>query len=207
MNEDRAAFASRSSRLAGSFPVTALVALLLLACAPTTPAKSVRTLEAKHVSTPAGVSIASACTPTGPELCFNAIDDNCNGVIDEGCGVGTGLLQFTIAWSEPKADVDLLVTDPAGDRVSEANRSAPSGLRLDHDCPSEGCNGQNIENIFFDGADPPRGHYGVEIKLTDPHDAAVPIRVRFGARIGSHVFSAEVELARADDRKVFAFEL
>jgi len=46
-----------------------------------------------------------ACTPTGPELCFNATDDNCNGIIDEGCGLRTGLVQFAIAWDEPKADV------------------------------------------------------------------------------------------------------
>jgi hypothetical protein len=192
----------RSWLLGGS-----LFILQAFGCAPTAPAKAPVALEPKHVSTPAGVSLVSACTPTGPELCFNAIDDNCNGVIDEGCGIGTGLLQFTIAWGEPKADVDLLVTDPAGDRVSEANRSAPSGLRLDHDCPSEGCNGQNIENIFFEATEPPRGHYGVEIKLVDPHDAPLPVRVRFSARIGSRVLSAELELARADDRKLFSFEL
>ena len=54
---------------------------------------------------PEDAALDTACTPTGPELCFNAIDDNCNGVIDEGCGVQTGLLQFAIAWSEEAADV------------------------------------------------------------------------------------------------------
>ena len=187
--------------------------LLLLvgavACGPAAP--PAKTAEADivptHVYTPAGVSLISACTPTGPELCFNAVDDNCNGVIDEGCGIGTGLLQFTIAWPEAKADVDLIVTEPSGDRVSESNRASSGGLRLDRDCPGEGCNGQNIENVFYEGSDPPKGHYTVEIKLTDPHEAPLPIRVRFGARVGSRVFGADLELSHADERKMFAFEL
>src|SRR5262245_972176 len=58
--------------------------------------------------------LREACVPTGPERCWNARDDNCNGIMDEGCGVSTGLVQFMIAWDAPTADVDLLVTDPKG---------------------------------------------------------------------------------------------
>ena len=36
------------------------------------------------VSLSEGAGLESTCTPTGPEICFNAKDDNCNGVIDEG---------------------------------------------------------------------------------------------------------------------------
>jgi len=32
----------------------------------------------------------------GPEICGNAIDDNCNGIIDEGCGLRTGKVQFEV---------------------------------------------------------------------------------------------------------------
>ena len=153
-----------------------------------------------------------ACTPTGPEQCFNAVDDNCNGIIDEGCGVGTGVLQFTIAWGDNPADVDLVVTDPTGARVFEGNRSLATGLRLDRDCPgppngAEGCNGQNIENVFFDGQEPLRGRYLVEIKLTDLRGAPSPVNVRFGARVGSRSFGADVALSVGDDKKAFTFDL
>jgi hypothetical protein len=192
---------------------SALVAILasasLFSCGPATqPAKAAEAnITPAHIATPPGVALVSACTPTGPELCFNAIDDNCNGIIDEGCGVGTGLLQFTVAWSESRADVDLVVTDPAGDHVSENSRSAPSGLHLDRDCPSDGCNGQNVENVFLEGLDPPHGHYAVEIKLVKANGESLPIRVRLGARLGSRSYGADVILAQPEDRKLFGFDL
>jgi hypothetical protein len=164
-------------------------------------------VEAKRFTAPPDVELVMACTPTGPELCFNAIDDNCNGVIDEGCGVGTGVLQFTIAWSEPLADVDLMVTDPGGTRVFEGNRGSPSGLHLDRDCPGDGCGGQNIENIFFEGLDPPRGSYRVEVRLADLKGAQAPVHVRLGARIGARTYGADLLLSGTDERKVFPVEL
>ena len=79
-------------------------------------------------------------------------------------------------------DVDLMVTDPGGTRVFEGNRGSTAGLHLDRDCPGDGCGGQNIENIFFDGLDPPRGSYRVEVRLADLKGAQAPVHVRFGAR-------------------------
>ena len=171
-----------------------------------------KVVVAKNVETK-GLELQMACMPTGPELCFNAIDDNCNGVIDEGCGVGTGVLQFTVAWGDSPADVDLVVTDPNGGRVYEGNRNAPSGLRLDKDCPGDdGCHGQNIENVFLDGLDPPKGKYQVEVRLTELRGAETPVKVRLGARVGSRTFGAELLLKpgsdkSGDDKKSFTFEL
>jgi hypothetical protein len=111
-----------------------------------------------------------ACTPSGPELCFNATDDNCNGIIDEGCGLHTGLVQFAAAWDEARADVDLRVFDPSGELV-EVGRPARSGLVKERDCPGRNndCHGQNLENVYLSDGD--------------------PVRVTFGARVGPKTYS------------------
>ena len=186
-------------------------AISLVACGPSTLAKSeAKELVPVHLTASEGTKLVSACTPTGPELCFNAVDDNCNGVIDEGCGVCTGDLQFTIAWGDSAANVDLLVTDPSGAVVDTQHRATASGLTLDHDCPSDKdpCNGQNIENVCRNGADPPKGLYVVKLKLVDLMGAAAPVLVRFGGRVGSRSFGADTELSRAGEEKtILSYEL
>ena len=149
-----------------------------------------------------GVVVERACTPTGPELCFNAVDDNCNGIIDEGCGVHTGIVQFTIAWDKPGADVDLNVTDPNGELV-EVGRVAQSGLVKERDCPGrhDACHGQNMENVYLEEGDPLRGLYRVRIRLEKLGGEDPPIRVRFGARVGPKTYSAELELDRPEQER------
>jgi tRNA (guanosine-2'-O-)-methyltransferase len=167
-------------------------------------------LDASNLSAPQGTELVQACTPTGPELCFNAIDDNCNGVIDEGCGEDTGLLQFTIAWGASPADVNLAVATPTGERIpSEHSRATEGGFRASRDCPGDdGCGGQSVENVSFGGLEPPRGHYSVEIVLGDLRGAETPVKVRFGARLGARVVGFDVDLTPGDDaRKSFAFDL
>lgn len=148
-----------------------------------------------HLVVVPGTVLEAACTPTGKELCFNAKDDNCNGVVDEGCGVNTGILQFTIAWGDSPADVDLIVTDPVGNKVYEGARSSKGGLVLDKDCPDEsGCHGQNIENIYFPGPEPPKGKYKVEVVLKELRGAPSPVDVRLGVRVGAQTFGAVLHL-------------
>jgi tRNA (guanosine-2'-O-)-methyltransferase len=189
----------------------ASVGLWLGACGPAAPAKAPEAkVSVTNVSAPPGTTVVQTCTPSGPELCFNAIDDNCNGVVDEGCGVQTGLLQFTIAWSASQADVNLVLTTPAGEHVpNERTRSTASGFHLDRDCPADdGCNGQNVENVYFDGIEPPHGHYTVDVVLADLHGADPPIKVRFGARLGNRTVGFDVELSPGDDaKKTFAFDV
>lgn len=192
--------------------LTALAATLVaVACGPSSPPSSPgANLSAKNLSAPPGVVVTAACTPTGPELCFNANDDNCNGVIDEGCGVGTGVLQFMIAWGDSPADVDISVLDPNAARVSrEGTRTTPSGLSLEKNCPDDGCHQQNAENIYFDGTEPVRGRYVVEVKLVDPRGAELPVKVHLSARVGSRTWAMDLALqpGQGQDRLGFSFDL
>jgi tRNA (guanosine-2'-O-)-methyltransferase len=196
----------RTDRVVGLCVLAAVAA-----CGPSAPGVAApgANVVAKNVSASEGVVVSSACVPTGPEICFNAVDDNCNGVIDEGCGSQTGVLQFMIAWGDSPADVDLLVTDPGGARVSKTNRTVTSGLQYEKNCPEEGCHGQNVENVFFEGNEPPRGRYVVEVKLADPKGADLPVKVHLSARVGSRTYAMDLAMApsQGQDRLGFSFEL
>lgn len=152
--------------------------------------------------------LTSVCVTTGPESCFDATDDNCNGIIDEGCGVETGPVQFAIAWEPAKADVDLRVTDPAGE-LAEVGRPLSSGLTKQRDCPGRNneCRGKNLENVFLDAPEPLRGKYGVRIVLESLGGESPPVRVRFGARVGPRTYTQEIFLERSEAVHVAEFTL
>jgi hypothetical protein len=178
----------------------------LVATAPKKPSPVGGETRAIRLDAFAGAVIERSCASSGPELCFNARDDNCNGVIDEGCGVSTGVVQFAIAWDEETAQVDLLVSDPAGVSI-ETGVVADSGLMKERDCP-EGCYGQNLENVFLAGDRPPmRGRYEVKVRLTEAGDAVPPVRVVLGARVGSRSYALEMDLEYVGDERWFAVEL
>ncbi len=111
--------------------------------------------DVRDVQVSEGVGLEVACAPTGVELCFDARDNNCNGVIDEGCGLRTGILQFTIAWEAAEADVDLNVYDPAARSARRgATASGLEGPRLP--ARRRQCQGQNVENVFLAEGEPAR---------------------------------------------------
>ncbi len=155
-----------------------------------------------------GAVIHQACTPTGSERCFDARDDNCNGIIDEGCGLNTGLVQFVIAWERAGADVDLNVTDPNGELI-DVGRAFDSGLVKENDCPGKAnaCHGQNVENVYLESGDPLRGRYRVAVRLEKLGGENPPIRVTLGARVGPKTYQVEVVLERVEEEQVIVVEL
>ena len=79
-----------------------------------------------NVSVPTGVTvIQQQCVQGSAEQC-NGLDDNCNGVIDEGCGYQTGNIQITAAWNSP-SDIDLHVLDPMGEEIVYWGGQPPPG--------------------------------------------------------------------------------
>jgi hypothetical protein len=167
-------------------------------------------VDIKEMTVPEGVGLETTCTPTGPEICFDARDNNCNGLIDEGCGLHTGILQFVIAWEAPEADVDLNVTDPAGDLAHTGGDPTTAGLVKDRDCPHAGeCQGQNVENVFLSEGEPRKGHYKVVVHLEKLNGANAPVRVRLGVRNGQKSYGMVMELSpgAGSEDKEFGFDV
>lgn len=153
-----------------------------------------------------GQGLERGCLPTGLEQCFNAVDDDCNGLVDEGCGVPDAPLVLLAAWGDNPADVDWVVTLPDGTVIDKRRRnSAP--FRYDRDCPSAGCHGQNVEIFSADGASLPRGSYRAELRLTDPKSARFPVEVSVSLRFGRRMEHARVRLDLEHDAQVVTFVL
>jgi tRNA (guanosine-2'-O-)-methyltransferase len=152
--------------------------------------------------------LASATTPTSPEVCGNAADDNQNGLIDEGCGLSLGAVQFLAGWSAVKADVDLRVVDPNGELI-EVGRVARSGLTKDRDCPGRGseCQGRNLENVYLAEGEPLKGEYRLRLRLESLGGESPPIRVKLGARLGALSRSYEVDLETPESEREIRLQL
>lgn len=80
--------------------------------------------------------------------------------------LGTGDIQATLRWTTTD-DLDLAVTDPAGETVAFYSPAITSGGQLDVDA-NAGCGEENtspIENIFWPPSQAPQGNYTVSVNL------------------------------------------
>lgn len=148
----------------------------------------------------AGVDpIPNQCTPHARELC-NAMDDDCNGVIDDGCGYATGAVQVTIGW-DTGADIDLYVTDPSGETVyyNEQHVRSAMGGYLDHsargNCRREQTHSR-VENAYWPA--PRSGVYRLQLHYFSPcgdiSRTAVTMSVAVsGKLVGTYRYQLEPE--------------
>lgn len=158
----------------------------------------------------AGVTVVdNYCSQGAAEVC-NGLDDNCNGVIDEGCGYSTGNIQITLGWATG-ADLDMYVTDPSGFTISYQNPRSPSGGHLDHDARGACTRRQQdatVENIYWDTPNPPSGQYQVEVHYWGDCNAAAATQATVSVAVGGQIMGAyNIMLNPRDRQPVVVFSM
>ena len=101
--------------------------------------------------------------------------------------VGSGDVQATLLWSGDH-DLDLHVTDPAGEDIYYRNKTSASGGQLDHD-DRAGCGSApqaHVENVFWPTGGATPGQYRVYVVLFSQCGGAAAdykLRVTVGGRV------------------------
>jgi hypothetical protein len=140
------------------------------------------------------------CENGSYEQC-NALDDDCNGIIDDECGYESGAVQITVSWNSG-ADLDLYVTDPSGATLfyNKQHKRSAIGGHLDHDargdCRREQQN-PRIENAYW-GSPARSGSYRVELNYFSPCGRAATTEATLSVVVenellGSYRFRLEPE--------------
>lgn len=203
--------------VAGSFCV---VASCLVACSQSAPNARLATTDASKNAGNSGPSsdgattapsarmpsllappLEEACVPTGPERCLDARDDNCNGLIDEGCGLPMGLVNVLVAWERDDAEVRLEVADPTG-AFADPHHGTEGGLVKLHECGA-GCAAPRYEHVIA-GEDALPGRYQVAVRVGKLGSGAEPLRVRVAAQLGLRSYATELRFDAPDSIRRFS---
>jgi hypothetical protein len=131
------------------------------------------------------------------EVCLNALDDNHNQIIDEGCNEPQGDVFFALAWSDPSAKLDLIVTDPRGE-LAPIGRATPLGLVRARDCPGQdrACQGMNYETSVLEGEEPVTGTFVVRVRFEGTEPAGQRVRAQLGVRTPGEVVQYLITFTR-----------
>lgn len=121
--------------------------------------------------------------------------------------VGTGDVQVTLTW-QAEIDVDLYVTDPAGETVYYGNRRVASGGELDRDNMCGDFEWGRPENVYWPQGGAPAGEYVVKVRyygscVSGDPSVAWTVRVVVGGTVQSYTGT----LAPYDEQTVTTFRV
>ncbi len=116
------------------------------------------------------VQCPAQCFPSGTELCGNLLDDDCDGLADEGCGSEAAASLVALQWDEPQARLSLLVIGPDGERARQDATTA-SGLVLSAKQDAKRRGSPSPLWVSTSGRPPAPGRYRITVRLEEPGSA------------------------------------
>lgn len=122
--------------------------------------------------------------------------------------LGTGDVQITLSWNSTN-DLDLWVTDPAGESIGYSHPTSASNGQLDVDA-NAGCGNvttQPVENIYWPTAGAPNGKYVVAVQYYAQCEANAPSPYKVRVLVDGNISWYEgTILAEGNKQEVTTFE-